>query len=68
MTPVEAAIEAMQAKAADIQIERARLEGLLQALTDVAGFPGTVAAVHVALRRVAERERRLGRDLGGWIA
>lgn len=68
MTPVDAAIEAMQAKATDIHVERARLEAMLQRLTDVAGFPGTVAAVQVALRRVAERERRLGRDLGGWTA
>ncbi len=50
MTPAaQTATREMQAKSTETHMERARLEGVLCALCEVAGFEATVAAVQGAL-------------------
>lgn len=69
MTPsAQTAIREMQAKSTEIHIERARLEGVLCALCEVAGFEATTAAVQGALRRLAEEQRAAGDLPKDWIA
>lgn len=68
MTPAaQTAIREMQAKSTEIHMERARLEGVLCALCEVAGFEGTAAAVQSALQRLAAEQRAAGDLPEGWI-
>jgi hypothetical protein len=64
----QTAIREMQAKSTEIHMERARLEGVLCALCDVAGFEATVAAVQGALQRLAAQERASGNLPSGWVS
>lgn len=67
MTPAaQTAIREMQAKSTEIHMERARLEGALWALCEVAGFEATLAATQGALQRLAAQERAVGRA-AGWV-
>lgn len=60
--------EAQRIHATHIATERARLRGVLDTLADLSGFPATIDAVQSELLALAERERDMGRNTGGWIA
>lgn len=70
MSPaLKLAVSDMQNKSAEIETYRARLRGCLQALTEIGGFPGTVAALQSEMQSLAAREVAAGRPLGdGWIS
>ncbi len=64
---VRSATVRMLNTAETIHIERAKLRAALEALTDVAGFPATVAALQTEIQALAERARRMGISTDGWI-
>ncbi|MEI6439033.1 MAG: hypothetical protein WCO83_02400 [Alphaproteobacteria bacterium] len=65
---VQTAVVRMLDTATTIHTKRAKLRAALEALSDVAGFPATVAAFQAELQSLAERARRIGQPTGGWIA
>jgi hypothetical protein len=65
---VETATIRMLDTATTIHTERAKLRAALEALSDVAGFPATVAAFQAELQSLAERAKRIGQPTGDWIA
>ena len=64
---VEVAAIQMLNTAETIHTERAKLRAALEALSDVAGFPATVAALQTEIQALAERARRMGISTDGWI-
>lgn len=63
-TNADRAIGRMLDKATAIHLERARLQGVLDALAEVAGFPATIAALRTEIANLTERAERNGQPSG----
>ena len=63
-----AAVERGLLVSANINMERARLRGVLATICGFAGFAAAVKAVQAELLTLAESERCAGRDTGGFIS